>query len=66
MSYAPIADVRRKTKKYRFAAMARALTRMGIPWTPAADGEPLVRQDDLDGKRRTARNERPRLQVIHR
>lgn len=66
VSFAPIADVRRKTKRYKFKAMARALARMGIPFTPAADGEPLVRQEDLDGTPRRARNDGPRFHLIHR
>lgn len=66
MSYAPIADVRRKTKKYRFGAMARALAAMGIPFTKAADGEPLVRIEDLDGTPRRAQRDGPRFHLIGR
>lgn len=66
MTYAPIADVRRKTKRYRFAAMCRALRSMSIPFTLAIDGEPLVRQDDLDGTPRPARNSAPRFHLIGR
>lgn len=66
MSFAPIADVRRITKRYRFGAMQRALRSMGIPFKLAIDGEPLVRQDDLDGTRRPARNSAPRFHLIGR
>ena len=66
MTYAAIADVRRFTKRYRFAAMCRALASMGVPFIRAADGEPLVRQEDLDGTPRRARNDAPRFHLISR
>lgn len=66
MSYAPIDEVRRVTKRYRFHAMRRALVQMGIPFRPAADGEPLVRQEHLDCAKPKARNETPRFHLISR
>ena len=51
------ADVSRLTGRKRFRAMARALDRIRIRYKLAATGEPLVRQDDLDGKPRRANSE---------
>lgn len=53
--YATLADVRRRTGKMRFRAMARALDSLRIRYVLAPDGEPLVHQDDLDGKPRQAK-----------
>ena len=64
MTFLPRDAVERMTKRRRFKAMRRALDRLGIRYTPAADGEPLVREDALDGKRRTERNSGPRWERI--
>lgn len=44
------ADVQRLTGKIRFSAQQRALERLGIPFTIAATGEPMVRETALDAK----------------
>ena len=55
----------RLTKRKQFAAQRRALDRLGIRYTAASDGEPLVRADyDLDDGRRRARNLGPRWDRI--
>jgi hypothetical protein len=53
------ADVARLTKRTRFAAQRRALDRLRIRYRVAADGEPLVRQADLDERPRHGRNHEP-------
>ena len=63
--YESLADVRRFTKRYRFKAVAEVLRERGIPFTPAADGEPLVPLGALDGKPRPARNTGPRLDLVN-
>ena len=51
VTFLPAADVVRLTGgRERFSAQRRALDRMGIRYTVAANGEPLVRVDALDGK----------------
>lgn len=65
MAYAPFADVSRKCGGLvRFKAMARALDRMGIRYTLSAKGEPLVQQDELDGKPQQAKTRGPRWDMI--
>lgn len=53
-------DLRRVTGKKRFKAQCRVLDGMGIAYRKSATGEPLVRVDDLDGKRKQGRNREPR------
>jgi hypothetical protein len=53
-------DVRRITKRTRYAAQRRALDALGYRYSLAADGEPLVRESDLDGGGKAARNSGPR------
>lgn len=62
--FLPAEAVARLTKRKRFGAQRRALDAMGIRYTPAADGEPLVRQADLDGKPKPARNSGPRWHLM--
>lgn len=52
----PAETVRRITKRKRYAAQRRRLDALGIRYLPAADGEPLVRPEALDGKPARARN----------
>lgn len=66
MSYLPQDDIVRITKKVRFSAQRRALDRLGYKYTTAADGEPLVRADALDGKAGPARNRGPRWDLLNR
>jgi hypothetical protein len=54
------ADLSRLTGRTRYAAQRRALDRLGIRYTLAATGEPLVREDALDGSGKPARNSGPR------
>jgi hypothetical protein len=42
-------DLQRLTGKVRFSAQRRALDRLGVSYTLAATGEPLVRREALDG-----------------
>lgn len=53
-------DVARLTGRKRFSAQRRALDALGIRYTRAATGEPLVRADALEGgrKRREPRFDR--------
>lgn len=60
MTYVPAAVVERITKRTRYAAQRRQLDRLGIPYREAADGEPLVREADLDVASGRARNRGPR------
>lgn len=64
MTWLTPADLYRMTKRRRYAAQRRALDRLGVPYTAAADGEPLVRTDTLDAYRRPARNRGPRWERI--
>lgn len=65
MTFLPAADVVRLTGgRERFSAQRRALDRMGIRYTVAANGEPLVRVDALDGKPRAAQRSGPRWELI--
>lgn len=64
-AFLPADAVRRLTKKRQFGAQRRALDRLGIPYTPADDGEPLVREADLDGKAKPARNRGPRWDLLN-
>lgn len=57
-------DVRRLTGKTRYTAQRRALTLLGIRFTVAATGEPLVRQEALDGSPAKSRNT-PRWHLIN-
>lgn len=52
-------DVRRLTKRTYFAAQRRALERLGIRYTTAADGEPLVNVEALDVSQARRRNTGP-------
>lgn len=63
-AFLPRSEVERLTKRVKFSAQRRALARMGIRFVPAADGEPLVRADALDGKPAPARNSSPRWERI--
>lgn len=49
-------DVIRLTGKARYTAQRRALDGMGIPYTRAATGEPLVRDTALDAGAKVRRN----------
>lgn len=51
------ADLFRITGKRRYKAQCRALDGLGIRYRTAANGEPLVRPEALDGDRPKARNE---------
>lgn len=46
-------DVERLTGKRRFSAQRRALAAMGVRYTESATGEPLVRMEALDSRKRT-------------
>jgi hypothetical protein len=50
------ADLHRLTGKQRFSAQRRALDRLGIRYTLAATGEPLVREESLDAGGTPRRN----------
>ena len=54
------AELARLTGRTRYSAQRRALDRLGIRYLLAATGEPLVRQADLDGSGKAARNSGPR------
>lgn len=58
------ADVERLTGRTRFKAMCRALDRMSIRYKLAATGEPLVRQDAIDGKPQQAKTRGHRWDMI--
>jgi hypothetical protein len=58
-------DLERLTGRSRFAAQRRALDRLGIRYTVAATGEPLVRVVDLDGGSKAARNRGPRWERLN-
>lgn len=65
MTFLPPADVVRLTGgRTRYSAQRRALDRMGIRYTVAANGEPLVRADALDAKPRAAQRSGPRWELI--
>lgn len=49
-------DVQRITKRKKFAAQRRRLDELGIRFRQAADGEPLVPEDAVDGAQPKARN----------
>lgn len=53
------ADVERITGKVKFSAMRRVLDALGIRYTLAGTGEPLVRSDALDATPKAARNRGP-------
>jgi hypothetical protein len=50
------ADIARLTGKRRFSAQRRALDEMGVRYTIAATGEPLVREAALDRSGISGRN----------
>lgn len=52
MTFLQRIDIERLTGKVRFGAQRRALDALGIAYRIAATGEPLVREDDLDGRKR--------------
>ena len=52
-------DVRRITGKKRYSAQRRVLDARHIRYTQAENGEPLVRESDLDAKEGPARNRGP-------
>ena len=54
--FVPRTDIVRLTGKKRFAAQRRALDELGIRYMTAATGEPLVREESLDGGRSPRRN----------
>ena len=58
------ADVIRLTGKQRFSAQRRALDALGITYTVALTGEPLVREGDLDAAPEKRRNRGPRWDLI--
>jgi Domain of unknown function (DUF4224) len=58
------ADLRRLTGRVRYSAQRRALDQLGIHYTKAATGEPLVRPADLDGSGTKARNSGPKWDRI--
>lgn len=53
------ADIRRLTGRVRYSAQRRALDSLGVRYTKAATGEPLVRFDALDSPPAKARNGGP-------
>ena len=60
------ADVIRLTCRTRYGAQRRALDRLCIRYIVAQNGAPLVREDDLDGKRSRERNRRGiRLDLVN-
>ena len=59
------AELKRLTGKVRYTAQRRALDALGVRYTKAATGEPLVRQADLDGKAAAARNRGPRWDLLN-
>ncbi len=59
------ADLFRLTKRVKPSAQRRALDRLGIRYTLAADGEPLVRVDWLDGGSPPGRNSGPRWDLLN-
>lgn len=63
--FLPRADVQRLTGKVKFSAQRRALDELGIRYTQAATGEPLVRPEALDGKGKAARNRGPRWELLN-
>ena len=58
-------DRRRLTGKIRFGAQRLALDRLGVRYTIAATGEPLVRRSSLDGVQGSARNRKPRWDLFN-
>lgn len=59
-------DVARLTCRTRYAAQRRALDRLKIRYVVAQNGAPLVREADLDGSHRPARNRHePRFDLIN-
>lgn len=59
MTWLPRAAVERLTGKVKFKAMARVLDGLGIRYTLAGTGEPLVREDWLDAKPKGANHRGP-------
>jgi hypothetical protein len=57
-------EVVRLTGKLRYSAQRRALNRLGIRYTTAATGEPLVRIEALDPSGSKARNKGPHWDKI--
>lgn len=57
-------DVARLTARKKFSAQRRKLDELGIRYTEAANGAPLVRPADLDASRAGARNRGPRWDKI--
>lgn len=57
-------DVARLTKRTRYTAQRRVLSRLGYQYDVAADGEPLVRTSALDAAPKKARNAGPRWDRI--
>ena len=51
------ADLLRLTGRRRYKAQRERLRAMGIRYVQAASGEPLVREADLDGGDKSARND---------
>ncbi len=64
--YAPSDVIQRLTKRRYKPAQRRALERMGIPFTRADDGEPLVLWANIPGhtNRERTQHERPRFDLI--
>lgn len=58
-------ELERLTGRRRFSAQRRALDVLRIPYVRAATGEPLVRQDALDGRAGSARNRGPRWERLN-
>jgi hypothetical protein len=58
------ADIERLTGKVRYTAQRRALDLLGIRYTTALTGEPLVRLEALDSPASKARNVGPRWDRI--
>ena len=53
------ADLKRLTGKVRYSAQRRALDALGVRYTKAATGEPLVLIEALDAPQMKARNSAP-------
>lgn len=64
-SFLTRADVERITGKVKFSAMRRVLQALGIRYTLAGTGEPLVRQDWLDATTKDARNRGPNWERLN-
>lgn len=65
MTWLPRDAIERLTGKVKFKAMRRVLDGLGIRYTLAGTGEPLVRQDWLDATPKDARNRGPNWERLN-